>query len=424
MRTLSFSWLALFALSACSSSTPDTQAQPSGGVGGTPSNPGGVSGAAGSGVGGHAGTPPGMLGAGQAGTGPGTAGAGGSGGSSPQGGSAGTPSPSAGSNTGGTSGGSGPSTGGSAGSGAPTAGSAGVPNNPNLKGGASAAFVCAPGATYGSPLDGMGAVTSINPPTMGDVTYFAFIEGPIWVAKEGKLFFSDNASSPNERIWVVTPPSTTPAVFMNASGSNGLAIDNEDNLLLADQRELRITRVDPGAASPTSQAIASTGSAKPNDLIMRSDGNIYFTDPNTARGVYRVSPEGMLSGPVAQELAQAPNGLALSLDERTLYVGDVQSSKLFAFPVAADGTVDPNGTLFATATNSTLDGLALDCAGNVYGGTSNGVEVFSPQGEKLGVVPTGESSNATFGGADRKTLYVTSRATLKAVTLGVPGLPN
>ena len=74
--------------------------------------------------------------------------------------------------------------------------------------------------------------------------------------------------------------------------------------------------------------------------------------------------------------------------------------------------------------SSTVDGMCVDCAGNLYAGTSNGVEVYSPTGSYVGTVPTGESSNCTFGGADRKTLYVTSRAVLKVVTLNVPGLPD
>ena len=72
----------------------------------------------------------------------------------------------------------------------------------------------------------------------------------------------------------------------------------------------------------------------------------------------------------------------------------------------------------------TVDGMCVDCAGNVYAGTSGGVEVYSPAGAYIGLVPTGESSNCTFGGADRKTMYVTSRAQLKYVTLAVPGLPD
>jgi len=257
---------------------------------------------------------------------------------------------------------------------------------------------------------------------MGSVTHFAFIEGPVWIGSRGRLFFSDNVSP--ERIWMVVPPSTTPQIFMENSGSNGLAVDNDDKLLLADQKNRRITRVDPAAGSPMAQVVVPAGNYTPNDLIQRSDGNLYFTDPNSSgRGFYRVAPGGQVTGPMQQ--VGAPNGIVLSPDENTLYVGDVQNRMITRFQVMADGSVSTGSAMnFATTQGNTVDGMAVDCAGNVYAGTQNGVEVFSPTGMSLGTVPTGEASNATFGGMDRKTLYVTSRSVLKSVVLAVPGLPN
>ncbi|HEX9620383.1 MAG TPA: SMP-30/gluconolactonase/LRE family protein, partial [Polyangiaceae bacterium] len=262
-----------------------------------------------------------------------------------------------------------------------------------------------------------------NPPTSGSVTYFAFIEGPVWIAELGTLFFSDNAASPEERIWKLVPPSTTPEVFMEMSGSNGLAIDANDQLILADQRRHSIVRVDPATATVTGTLLPA-GDYTPNDLVVRSDGNVYFTDPNSAgRGFYRVSPAGGVTGPMDD--VNAPNGIVLSPDETTLYVGDVGNREIHRFGVDAEGNiVATQPTLFVTATSDTVDGMAVDCAGNLYAGTREGVEVYSPEGAPIGTIETGESSNATFGGTDRRTLYVTSRAQLKAVTLGVPGLPD
>ena len=119
-----------------------------------------------------------------------------------------------------------------------------------------------------------------------------------------------------------------------------------------------------------------------------------------------------------------PNGLVLSLDENTLYVGDVSNKTITKLAVNADGTIDTaSAALFVPATKSgTVDGMCVDCAGNVYAGTDNGVEVYSATGSYIGTVPTGSSSNCTFGGAERKTLYVTSQKLLKYVTLAVPGL--
>jgi gluconolactonase len=91
----------------------------------------------------------------------------------------------------------------------------------------------------------------------------------------------------------------------------------------------------------------------------------------------------------------------------------------------ADGAIDTNsGEVFVRTTGDTVDGMAVDCAGNLYVGTSSGVEVYAPDATFIGTVPTDYSSNATFGGADRRTLFVTSRAQIKFVTLGVPGLPD
>ena len=284
-----------------------------------------------------------------------------------------------------------------------------------LTGGASAAFVCTAGATYGNPLTGMGAVQEIVAPSS---SYFAFIEGPVWVGSLGTLFFSDNASSPDERIWKLVPPSTTPEIFLEPSGSNGLAIDNDDKPILADQADQQIVRVD-SSSHQVLGTLAGPGNFKPNDVIVRSDGNIYFTDPDT--GFYRVSAEGQLTGPLTD--VSRPNGIVLSPDENMLYVGDVGNQQIHAFELDADGGVG-SGSVFVTASNNTVDGMAVDCAGNVYAATANGVEVFSPTADPIGIVPTGESSNVTFGGAERTTLYVTSRAVLKYVTLAVPGLPD
>jgi gluconolactonase len=293
-----------------------------------------------------------------------------------------------------------------------------------VNGGASAAFVC-PDGPFGDPLQGMGAVQSVEAPSG---SFFAFIEGPVWVGSRNRLFFSDNASQP-ERIWQSEPPFTTPSIFMGDSGSNGLAVDNEDQLLLADKSERRITRVDSASAQIVETVLAS-GNHTPNDLILRSDENLYFTDPDSGgRGFYRVSPSGQLDGPFSQSNTPntpgAPNGVVLSPDENRLYVGDVQQRFVSVLELEADGAIDTaSAQVFVRTTGDTVDGMAVDCAGNLYVGTRTGVEVYAPDATLLGTVPTGESSNATFGGADRRTLFVTSRAQLKFVTLGVPGLPD
>ena len=118
-------------------------------------------------------------------------------------------------------------------------------------------------------------------------------------------------------------------------------------------------------------------------------------------------------------------GVVLSPDENTLYVGDVGNEQIRKFAVMPDGAVDTaSSQLFVTAKNGAVDGMCVDCAGNVHASTSGGVEVYSPAAMALGTVPTGFSSNCTFGGSDRKTLYVAARTLLKAVPMTVPGLPD
>jgi len=415
-----FSVSALFVVACGAPSDDEADGPPM--FGGLPPGGGGAAVTGGGGTG----NSPSMLGAGQ-------------GGSIAQGGASNVPSGNGGEGTGNVSqvpanGGSGntnggAANGGSAGNGNP--GNGGSPGNGGgngdpggfvsvpVNGGASAAFICPDGQNFGNPLQGMGAVTTVNAP---QGNFFAFIEGPIWSGSANRLFFSDNASDP-ERIFELQAPFTTPAVFMANSGSNGLALDNEDNLLLADERVRRITRVNPTSAQVI-ETVVPTANFTPNDLILRSDDNLYFTDPQS--GFYRVSPSGQVSGAIRGGNApNAPNGIVLSPDENTVYVGDVQARFVAAFDLEVDGSVDmASGRRFTETTGDTVDGMAVDCAGNLYVGTRTGVEVYSSQGTFIGNVPTGEASNATFGGTDRRTLFVTSRAQLKFVTLAVPGLPD
>jgi gluconolactonase len=318
---------------------------------------------------------------------------------------------------------------GGAGNPSPSGGSGGDVSQPGgpfvsvpVNGGASAAFVC-PEGPFGNPLQGMGAVQSVEAPGNQD---FAFIEGPVWVGSRNRMFFSDNVFG---RIWQIEPPFTTPSSFLENTGANGLAVDNDDQLLVADQSAGRITRVDLASAQIAATVVPSAN-FRPNDLVLRSDENLYFTDPDSGgRGFYRASPSGQLDGPFSQSNTPntpgAPNGVVLSPDENRLYVGDVQQRFVSVLELDADGAIDTaSAQVFVRTTGDTVDGMAVDCAGNLYVGTRTGVEVYAPDATLIGTVPTGESSNATFGGADRRTLFVTSRSVLKFVTLGVPGLPD
>jgi gluconolactonase len=242
------------------------------------------------------------------------------------------------------------------------------------------------------------------------------------------LFFSDNP--PPGTIWQLSAPFTTPSIVLSNSGSNGLAIDNQDQLVVADPGSRRVVRRSSSDPPEVLATIVPPGNFEPNDVIVRSDDNVYFTSPNDpGRGFYRVAPGGQLSGPFTQgnvpNAPNNPNGIVLSPDENTLYVSDVFGRFVSSFALFQDGALDmASGEVLVNGTANLADGMAVDCAGNLYVGTQTGVEVYAPNGDVIGDVPTGEASNCTFGGADRRTLFVTSRGVLKSVTLGVPGLPD
>lgn len=304
------------------------------------------------------------------------------------------------------------------GGGSGTAGASGAAGSGNAGSGkgASGQAVCAGLSGFVDPTTGIGSVKEVTAP---QGSFFAFIEGPVWVATTKQLLFSDNAGSP-ERIWSFDPMSMMLTKALEGSGSNGLAVDSNDQVVVADQLNRAIYRWDSATKMKVGQNLAS-GSFKPNDLVVRSDGGIYVTDPDS--GLYYIAP-GTSEAKKVSTKVNRPNGLVLTLDETALIVGDVGNRSLAKYALGADGSVVDSPAAFGQTEGTTADGMCQDCAGNLYVGTQTALEIFDPMGKRLGQVPTGESSNCTFGGPDRKTLFVTSRATLKVVTMGNPGLPD
>jgi gluconolactonase len=248
----------------------------------------------------------------------------------------------------------------------------------------------------------------------------SFLEGPVWLAEPGVLLFSEWTNG--HRILQLTPPQAV-EIFMPATGSNGLAItpDGKALLMVTEMPAASLSRVNLADRSvqPLSRDYDGQGFGQPNDLVLRADGTIYFTDYQPGR-LYRRSPDGTLS--VVSSLPRS-NGVALSPDEKTLYLN--ADTHTVRYPVTADGTVGA-GTDLATGLNG-ADGLAVDCAGNVYIAQNNGgtVVVTSAAGTRLGEIgglPL-VVTNAAFGGADRRTLYITTSSALYTLALQVPGLP-
>lgn len=231
----------------------------------------------------------------------------------------------------------------------------------------------------------------------------------------------------------LSPPAAF-SVFAPSSNSNGLALDAEGRILAATHDNQGLSWFDAATGARTPIEVRSSGKHlnSPNDLAVRSDGTVYLTDPDYQRGaraeeakkgLYRLRPPLMASGTNEASLIDGtltqPNGVALSPDEKTLYVGS-SGPEIWKFAVAADGSLSDR-TKFAETGPS--DGLTVDCAGNLYV-TSGEVEVFAPDGTRLGgIALDGTPSNVAFGGSDRKTLYITAGAQLYSIQMNVPGFP-
>jgi gluconolactonase len=268
------------------------------------------------------------------------------------------------------------------------------------------------------PLAGNPQVMKVNTGTL-----FKNAQSPLWMASSGTLLFSD---PPNNLIYQLTPPTALTSYRTASNASIGLARDVQGNLFVAENTGRQITRRDMTGSYPVVASMYQAAQFNgPNDLIVRGDGTIYFTDPQAKAAqvdsLYRIAPGGT---PVTllDSTMKYPDGIALSPDDKILYVAAATDGKVYKFPVAADGSVGARSD-FATGLNN-CDGLAVDDAGNVYVTIPAGVRIFKADGTARGTLAVPESvSNLGFGGADRRTLYITASTSLYQVQLQVPGRP-
>ena len=272
---------------------------------------------------------------------------------------------------------------------------------------------------------------------------FSFLEGPVWIAAPGHLLVSDLGPATGAQqvqpstIHRLAPP--VPAeTFVAASGSNGLALSPDGQQIVAathDNRTVSAFRLSDGARTVVAADYQGRAFNSPNDVAVRADGLVYFTDPDFQRGrradamggrtgVFRVM-NGQVT--LVDDTVRQPNGIALSPDGRTLYVGAYGENRIYSYAVQPDGGTSGR-SVFATV--GSPDGVTVDCAGNVYwvSHTEGRVHVFSPAGTELGTISSGpEATNAAFGGSDRRTLYITAGRTgdygIYSIPLGVPGYP-
>jgi gluconolactonase len=262
-------------------------------------------------------------------------------------------------------------------------------------------------------------------------------EGPVWWKDNGGyLLFSD--INGNRRIKY--QPGQGASVFReNTNRANGLTRDMQGRLVACEAEAQRVTRLEPdGTITVIANNYQGKRLARPNDVILKSDGSIYFTDPQggasglpwevTTPGVYRVSPDlGTIM--LLTEDMLAPNGLAFTPDEKVLYVDDSRRRHIRAFELLPNGALaKQTDRVFADLSGpepGVPDGMKVDSAGNVYSGGSGGLYILDKNGKKLGRIVHGgmNTTNMAFGGDDWKTLYFTSRNFLGSVNLKIPGMP-
>lgn len=275
---------------------------------------------------------------------------------------------------------------------------------------------------------------------------FAFVEGPIW-RPSNALWFSDVVGNvvrqwtPDGKVVEILRPGgydgdSLPTGGFN--GPNGMTADKDGAVLLCQHGNRRIVRIDKDRQVTT---LVDNFEGKklnsPNDLVFRSDGSLFFTDPPYGlpkgdddplkelpfNGVFRLA-NGKLQ--VLVKDMTRPNGIALSPDEKTLYVGNSDEKRRIwmRYDLAADGSVS-NGRVFADVTNEKEaglpDGMKVDALGNIYATGPAGVWVFSPEGKHLGTIKPPEGPANCGWGDDWKTLYITAQTSLYRIKLGVAG---
>ena len=262
-------------------------------------------------------------------------------------------------------------------------------------------------------------------------------EGPLWWQEEGYLLFSDIH---NNRRMKWTPGQGVSTFQEPTNRANGLTRDLQGRLLACEHESRRVTRLEAdGSITVLANTFQGRQLNRPNDVVVKSDGSIYFTDPWTHRrpseqweldfsGVYRLSPDlGTLT--LLLKDFVVPNGLAFNPDESVLYVNDSRRGHIRAFDLQPDGSLarasdrvfcDLRGELPGVP-----DGMKVDLEGNVYCGGSGGLWILNPSGEHLGTVAHGASAttNLAFGGPDWRTLFFTTRNSLGSVQTKIAGLP-
>jgi gluconolactonase len=262
-------------------------------------------------------------------------------------------------------------------------------------------------------------------------------EGPAYVPAGRYLVWSD---IPNDRMLRWDETTGAVGVFRQPAGyPNGSTLDGLGRLVTCEHGNRRVTRTEhDGSQTVIADRYQGKRFNSPNDVVVRSDGSVWFTDPSYGIDsdyegyradseigschLYRVDPAtGAVR--VAADDFDRPNGLAFSLDERRLYVADTRANHLRVFDVADDATLS-GGEVVATCTVGAFDGLRLDDAGRIWVSAGDGVHCYDPDGTLVGKVRVPETvANLVFGGRRRNHLFVCATTSVYAILLSVTAAP-
>ncbi len=269
---------------------------------------------------------------------------------------------------------------------------------------------------------------------------FIFTEGPVWNGREENLVWVDIIG---DTIYKWTPGQGIEVLIRPSGHANGTTLDSQGRLLVAGWSERTVWRLEhDGSIVTLASHYQGQKLNTPNDIVVKSDGSIYFTDPSgglnlvghqgqdlqkylDCEGIYRIDPNDQTLTRVIEDF-ESPNGLCFSPDESLLYVNDTRRRHIRVFEVQSDGTLR-NGRLFAELIGDDLgipDGMKVDVEGNVYCTGPGGVWVMDPQGNPLGRIKVPEdSANFGWGGSDWSSLYITARTSVYRMKLNIPGVP-
>jgi gluconolactonase len=254
---------------------------------------------------------------------------------------------------------------------------------------------------------------------------FRFTEGPVW-SREGFLLFSD---IPNDKILRFAPGKRAEVFREKSDGANGNTFDAQGRLYSCESRTRRVTRADKkGKIEVLAEKWEGKRLNAPNDIVVRKDGHLYFTDPafggSTDQreldfyGVYHITPKGQME--LIAKPKGRPNGLALSANGRVLYVDNSDERNVRAYDLDRNGKAS-NERIVVSGIDGVPDGMKVDEKGNLYV-TAKGVAVYSPEGKLLTTIEVAETpANCAFGDPDFQTLYITARTSLYRVRLNVKG---